>query len=123
MTILWITSVELMSMLLVISDQAHYHPRPAEESLEGLTRKHDTKEFQMAFARAHNFLGISSFGGVPLQAIAGGCLFGDANLEGEDIQFPWQDGNPVLHRKILCQFNEIPTGVRQPQDDDFHISR
>ena len=66
--------VELMSMLLVLSDQAYYHPRPAETILEGLTRKHDTKDFQMAVVRAHNFLGVSIFCGVLVQTIAGGCF-------------------------------------------------
>ena len=67
--------VELIGMLVTIPDQAHQHSKPAQQILEDLMRKKDPKEFQMAVVRAHNFLGISCSGGVPLQTIAGGCLF------------------------------------------------
>ena len=76
-------------MLVMISDQAYHHFRPAQEILEDLTRKKDTKEFQMAVVRDHIFLGISCFGSLSLQTIAGGCLFYDTKLEGEATQFPW----------------------------------
>ena len=51
--------VELISMLMTISDQAYQHPKPAQQILEDLTRKKGSKEFQMAVVKALNFLGIS----------------------------------------------------------------
>ena len=58
--------VELISMLVTFSDQAYQHPKPAQQILEDLTREKYSKQFQMAVVKAHNFLGISCFGGVPL---------------------------------------------------------
>ena len=113
--------VELLSMLVTLSDHAHQHPIPAQQILEDLTREKESKPFQLAVVRAHNFLGISCFGGVPLQAIAGGCLFYETRLEGLDIQFPHQLGISVPYWNILCRFNALPKGVRQSQEEDKHF--
>ena len=78
----------------------------------------------MAVVKAYNFLGISCFGGVPLQAIAGGCLFYETRLEGVDTQFPHQlGGMSVPYWNTLCRFNELPAGVRQSQEEDTNIFR
>ena len=73
-------------MLLVIADQAHYHSRPSQYMVEDIAREHDTKEFKIAIVKAHDFLGISSLGGIPMQAICGASLF-DEILIDEDSQF------------------------------------
>ena len=50
-------------------------------------------------------------------------MFYETKLDGEDTQFPSQLGTTVPYWNILCQFNELPTGVRQPQVEDTNIFR
>ena len=71
----------------MLSDEAHYHHRLSFDIFEGMTRKHDTKEYQKAIVMAFAFLGLSCFRGFPMEAICGGCLFDDAQVDPE-IQFP-----------------------------------
>ena len=58
--------VELLGMLLKLSDQAYHHRRLSFDVFEGTTRKHDTKEYREAIVMALTCLGISCFGGFPM---------------------------------------------------------
>ena len=81
--------VELLGMLLMLSDQAHYHRKLSFDIFEGMTRRHDTKEYQKAIVMAFTFLGISCLGGFSMAAICGGCRFDDDQVD-PDIQLPSQ---------------------------------
>ena len=50
-------------------------------------------------------------------------VFYETKLEGEDTHFPSQLATTVPHWNILCQFNELPTGVTQPQVEDMNMFR
>ena len=47
--------VELLGMLLVLSDQAYYHHRPPRDIFKETIRHHGTKEYQMAIVNAFTF--------------------------------------------------------------------
>ena len=75
---------------------------------------------------AFTFLPISSVGGLSMEAICGGSLFDDEQVD-PDTQFPSQklsytDHNVVKYPGILCRFSEFQTGQRQSQDDDNFFS-